>query len=322
MAKKNHTWGVFTHWANLTFLGGSVLAGMAFGWPVVALAALAEGLALWSLPDIPAIKRSLDAEAKGSQFEDQRRYYLRKIFDEAPKAPTSGVLSFFVSKPTDWALYGQVLSSRKRDQYNRLVAIVKELKSIREVHPDRVNTSQIQQIDQAINTWLNLVYIAKTLAGTLTEMEPADLEEEALALEAKLKQAEGDRAETIVLQQRLLNLNQKVTARPKLESRRGLALAQAEKIFGQAEAFLSTVKTSGQSDPTALDFMVDHYQLLEGGMDTAAVQNEIHMLTSNADQDLLSEVMSGLDTIRERSQPSQKNSPRRVTPKSESDFWL
>jgi len=283
-----------------------LLAGVVFGWPVVAVAALCEGAALWVLPDIPAVKKNLDAENRYDQIGEQRRYYLKKIFDATPKTPSSGFFSLFVSPETDWTLpsrdewgyFYEYVDTRKFKQYERLIAIVKELRVIMGVHSDQVTEPQIQALDEAVNTWLKLIYTAQSLDETLQGMSRKDLEKEARELATAQEKSRGDRAAEIVLHQRLINLKQKVEALPALEQRKGLALAQAERLVSQAETFLNTVRTSESGDATALDFMVDRYQLLEGPFDMAAAQTEIQLLDEG--DNLLDQIQVGLEIQSER----------------------
>ena len=103
------------------------------------------------------------------------------------------------------------------------------------------------------------------------------------------------RADRIVLAERLRTLKQKVEELPKLEQRFGLAVAESERIVDDIEAFLLQAKTSGGSNISLLDGMVDRYDLLDSDLDRAMVSSEVRGMLDGADEESTwDEVAEGL----------------------------
>jgi len=297
MPKGSYRWKTFKHWTNLAFLGGAGIAAAAGGGlPLLGLALLAEGALMWIAPDMKSVQRALDQDGKTESLEAKRRYYVQALWNVTP--PKGSALGMIVEERPNWRAvisdeWGRRISDEQRT-FLRLLDIVGELETIHQHRPEAVAPAQVEQIDDAINAWLQRLYIARGLKARLGTMSQADLVDEFEQLQEKARTAEG-RADKIVIGERLRTLKQKVEELPKLEQRLGLSIAEAERIVDDIEAFLLQVKTAGTADASMLEGMVDRYNLLDSDFDRVLVAAEVRsMVTGVDDQDAWAEVAKGL----------------------------
>jgi hypothetical protein len=295
--QKNYRWKTFKHWANLAFVGGAGIAAAAGGGlPLLGLAALVEAGVLWIAPDIKGVQRALDISTRGEDRERKRRYYAHALWGVG--VPKSSPASMFVEEKTDWHKvlnpdWGRGPNEEQR-LFLRLLEIVVELEAIQQHRPEALPAIRIEQVDDAINMWLQRLYIAKGIQTRLNTLNQADLVWEFEQLQDKAKRADS-RADKIVIGERLRSLKQKVEELPKLEQRLGLARAEAERIVDEVESFLLQVRTAGTSDVAMLDGLVDRYDMLDSDFDRVLVASEVRgMLSGVDDESAWDDVAEGL----------------------------
>lgn len=284
MTEKSYRWFLFKHWANLTFLGAALVFALVSGsWFLFIVAGVLEVCALWILPDVPLVKRRLDLGDKENRLEEQRWYFLRVLW--GVQRPLSMPLDFLIRKDTNWS---QVAASYHeeddRQTFRRLSQIVTGLRSFRRVQPDSITEAQLARMDEVINGWLNLLYMAKNADESLSRLNKGALEEEFNRLKEMYEAAGTDKNTRVVLGERLRTLKDKVTSIPRLEQRRDLARAQADTLVHHIETIDSQVRSAGSIGANVLmDTTME--SLVDIGTDEIASVAEVRGMLTGTDVD-------------------------------------
>ena len=284
--KPQYRWEAFKNWMNLIYLALAVLGGLAFGWFVFIMFLLGEGFILWLVPDLAVFRKSVDASHKVGRFQERRRFYIKELF--AVEAPSGGL---FREDAVDWAKvfeesypFAAYWESKAAGGagasvakiFLRLIEIVGILGKQIKVKSSTISSVHIEQVEDGINAFLSLHYMAKGLEESLSRLDSKkQLQKEFKGLRQSAKAAE--RGSRLIIQQRLQTLQKKIQKIPAMEQRRGLALAKAEAIVNKIETLYDHVRTSEGAAEVAyiLDGLVDSQELLEGDFDRAEVAQEI-----------------------------------------------
>ena len=283
---KSYTKQVFSNWINMVGLAAVFGSGFIFGpWAFVVGLAL-EAFALWTIPDIPAVQRALDADAKQADLVRQRWYYLNVLWGIQPT--TSG--NWFIAEDTNWQ---SVISNRSPNgaiRFSELCAIVDGLLDFRKARPDAFTDDVLSQINERINGYLSLLYVVKTADDNIKQIDQRSLAAEFAKLQGAAKNADpSDRAGRIIMGERLRSIKARVDALPKLERRKDYADAQAENIYQQIKAMSVQIRTSGALEVGSLEanMLLNPMEALDSsGVDEMDVVAEVRGLTSNADADI------------------------------------
>lgn len=290
--KPSYTSQVFKHWLNLTFLAVVFGGGLTFGFPILALGLVLEGLALWVLPDFPVIKQSLDSASRIERIERQRWYYLRVLWG-VDKPDVNNVLEMLFSSAPNWTesidRRFRYASTDNLGIFVRLCKVITNLRELQVARPNAISNDQLLRLDEMINGWLGLAYLVANTEESLTQIDQKALVKDFEKLKTKVEKTDpNDRALRTVLGEQLRTIRSKVDSLPKLERRKALAQVQADTIVQQIEAVSTQARSSVAIEAgVALDtsMMMDSV-LSDGNLDEVELQAEVRGVTSGSSFDL------------------------------------
>ena len=287
MDKQSYTWPLFKNWMNLTYLAGVGFAGLIFGLPALGLGLALECGALWILPDIAAVQRSLDSGDRASKIERQRWYYL-KILWQISEPVTSNPMELLFSTPVKWKdMVDRYRATDDQNTFKRLCQTVEELKELQKARPDAISADQLLRLDEMINSWLGLLSIIDTTDTTINQMNPTSLAIELAKLKKQAEQSDpNDKATQIVLGERLRSIKTKVENLPKLQRKKALVQAQADNIVSQIESASTKARTSGALDTSNMLDVSGLFDSPDVEVDAIEMAAEMRGVASGVDIDL------------------------------------
>lgn len=317
----NYTAQVFKHWMNLAFLAGVGFLGIIGGWELAVLGLLVEAGILWTVPDFPGVKRTLDNEARVKKLEAQRKYYLKMLWAMAP----TGTNLFFTPIQVDWykeASGYSCTSGGDFEKFKGLCKIINDLRGMENDQPGSVSADVIIRIEEMLNGYLSLLLVARTATENIQSINKDKLSREFDALRKATEDADPtDKAFRVVLAERLRSLKTKVDSLPRLERRKSLAMAQAENIVQSIEASAIQLRTQGAVELGAFTdttLIVD----MEAPVDELEIAAEVRGITSSSyELDVLDTTVWD-DMAKKLGAPTKPPKTMKAPAKGESDDFM
>jgi hypothetical protein len=237
---------LFWHWGNLAFLSVGALIGAWLGPLAWVCFAFIEFAALWIVPDLPRVRRSVLESTAAEQLAHERGVYLRHLFGIT--GPQRGlaqrVLGLFVEQPES-DLEAQLVDQKHEGAraYRELKLLIAEIKKIARLRSEPVRVHE-QLLDRMLNRYLGLVLIRRMLSDALQKID----REAELAQRERLEQqlAMATPAARIVLTESLDACHAQLAKLRQFETSLQLASERAE----SARRELRELHRSVMGDPT------------------------------------------------------------------------
>lgn len=265
MKNPNYKIKAFTHWMNLTFLF-LMFAAWLFGLPFLAAFAitiLVQAGVLWIAPDTEAFQRYVKEVSREDSIEDKRWYYLNQLW--GIQRPAFNPLNMVLDQEINWRNYAPHAYDgySYRTEYLRLLEIRSKLIQLSKDRPDVVSHASILEVENNINSWLELRVAAQDAGESLKGLNKKELMGNLKKLWKKSKTLEDPTMRHILGQKAILT--KKVLDQiPRLTRRSQRSEAQAGLIQEHLEAYLTQAQTARNSGAavhlgTLADLSADSY---------------------------------------------------------------
>jgi hypothetical protein len=281
--KTSYRWAAWTHWSNLAVLAAAGIAGATVD-PSFWYALLpAQALVLWLAPDLPPLRKAVDAKNLRAQRDAERGYYLEQLWGLTPlPPPTAGerLKRLFVS--------GSTVDPDERLRHTPATAAYFEMRNIvaklAEMIPlsnGRVKPQDIERFESVINAYLRILFACQPLERAVHETDEAQLTRDLGDVNNRLQHADSTLRPVLSERKRLLESQ---NARlPRLRASLELLRARAEALPHQ----LRNVQTQVLTDPgtevhAMLDDMLERNDLLSDPLADLAADDAVRELLTGA----------------------------------------
>ena len=270
----------FTHWVNLTGLGGGLLWAFFSGSPILGLLTLGvEAAALWILPDLPAFRAIVDIGGAERRVDKERAFYIKELFGVAQAANPK----LFAADRAEWVGVAVRHNHDSWKEFLDLYGVVDQLRDIARVrHDSDLTSARLVQVDLALNGWLRLLFAQKALTRAVERANEEALWARVDDLKEQIRKAPA--VHGAVLKERLRLALHQLRAVPKLKARLELCNAKAETIAFSLRQMGDAAAASQGSDVALLaEGLVDQYEFLERDLSELAAQNDMRELMGEID---------------------------------------
>jgi hypothetical protein len=273
----------FTHWSNLAALAtlgvGGMLVDPSLWYALVPL----QALVLWLGPDLPPLRRALDARVAQEQLDAERAYYLEQLWGLAPLAPKSAgarLQALFVGEPKvdpD----ARLLGGRGSEKYREMRDILAKLRDMVPIAAGRVTEPDIERIDHVIVSYLRLLVACQPLGRALNATDEAGLHAQLQYVDARLGGADAALRAVLLEQKRLVE--SQLARLPRLRATLELLHVRAEAIPQQLRNLQSQVLTDpGSEVHSMLDDLIERNDVLADPLADLQADEAVRELLSDA----------------------------------------
>jgi hypothetical protein len=274
--ERPYRWHAFTHWANLTLLATTGIAGAAIDPIIWLLAAPLEMGALWVIPDLPNFRAGIDKRHAAKDLARERAYYVEQLWGLAPRSKTIGrrFVELFADvdeEDVDDRVIERDVSFEHYAAMRQLVAKLLELEKVRGV---RIVTGELNRFEQVINGYLRYLIACRSLSEAIRGLDAARLRKEIGTIDAQLEDAD-ETLRGVLLERRRLSERQ-LERLPKLRATLELLRTRADAIVYQMQNIHGQVLADPGANVNAfLDEMVEKHELLADPLGDLEADQEI-----------------------------------------------
>lgn len=283
--KTSYRWAAWSHWSNLAMLVAGGIAGATVD-PSFWYALLpAQALVLWLAPDLPPLRKAVDAKNLRAQRDAERKYYLEQLFSLAPlPEPTVGerLKRMFVSgSEPDPDL--RLRRTAATAPYLEMRNIVAKLEEMIPLSQGRVTPHDIERFEGVINAYLRIMFACQPLERAVSEMNEPELARELADVDGRIGQADTTLRPVLAERKRLLESQR--SRLPRLRASLELLRARADALPHQLRNVQTQVLTDPGSEVHAmLDDMLERNDLLSDPLADLADDDAVRQLLGEAMQ--------------------------------------
>jgi len=285
-SKAPYRWQAFTHWAHLSALAATGVAGAVIDPSLWLLAVPLEMGALWVIPDLPVFKARVDRAHTLRELARERAYYLDQLWGLARSRKSLGrrMADWFFDVEED--LDSRVISRDSSfERYQELREIVAKLIELEKVRGVPIVSHEIQRFEQVVNGYLRYLIARQSLRDALRGIEPAALEHELADIDRQLVDADAD-LRAVLLERRRLRQAQ-LERLPKLRAMHELFKTRADAIVYQMRNVYGQVLADpGVNVNAFLEDLAEKHELLADPLGDLEADQSVRELLREVQADL------------------------------------
>jgi hypothetical protein len=274
-----YRWAAFTHWSNLAFLTavgmGGALVDPAWWYVLVPT----QALLFWLAPDVPPLRKAVDAQSAQKQRDAERTYYLDQLWGLRPlPAPSLGarmkrmIVSADVPEPDD-----RLPRKGENARYFEMRDILSKLRAMLPIAEGRVTPADLERLDKTIIGYLRVLFACRPLQRAVAESDEEQLAAQLAEIEQRI--ANADAALRPVLQERKRLVESQLERAPRLRATLELLRTRADAIPQQLRNLHSQVLTDPGSEVHAmLNDMIERNDMLADPLADLAADEAVREL--------------------------------------------
>jgi hypothetical protein len=172
-----YRWAAFTHWSNLALLTSVGVGGALVdpSWWYIVLPT--QALLFWLAPDLPPLRKAVDAQTAQTQRDAERTYYLEQLWGLRPlPVPSLGqrlkgmVVSADVPEPDD-----RLPRKAENARYFEMRDILCKLRDMMPIANGRVTPADLERLDKTIIGYLRVLFACRPLQRAVAESDEDEL---------------------------------------------------------------------------------------------------------------------------------------------------
>lgn len=274
-----YRWAAFSHWSNLALLTTVGMGGALVdpAWWYVLLPT--QALLFWLAPDLPPLRKAVDAQSAQAQRDAERTYYLDQLWGLRPlPEPSLGqkikgmIVSPDVPEPDD-----RLPRRSENARYFEMRDILSKLRDMMPIADGRVTPADLERLDKTIIGYLRVLFACRPLQRAVSESDEEELAEQLADIEKRISSA--DAALRPVLQERKRLVEAQLARAPRLRATLELLRTRAESIPQQLRNLHSQVLTDPGSEVHAmLNEMIERNDMLADPLADLAADEAVREL--------------------------------------------
>jgi hypothetical protein len=278
-----YRWAAFTHWSNLALLTTLGISGALVDPSAWILLAPVQLLVLWLAPDLPPLRRAVDARTEQAQRDAERAYYLDQLWSLRPlpqRSVSDRLVGLFVGAPEpepDTRLSPTPDNAR----YLEMRDIVSKLREMVPIAQGRVKLLDIERLDRVVVGYLRILFATQPLSRAVQDSDEVELGTQLVDVNARLQGADATLRPVLLERKRLIETQ--LARVPRLRATLELLRTRAEAIPQQLRNVHSQVLTDPGSEVHALlDDMIERNDMLSDPLADLAADDAVRELLSQS----------------------------------------
>jgi hypothetical protein len=274
--KRPYRWLAFTHWANLTLLATTGIAGAVVDPIIWLLAAPLEMGALWVVPDLPMFRAGVDQRQVGEDLMKERAYYLEQLWGLLPSKKSLGrrFVEWFADLGEDDLDDRVIQRNGSFQHYEAMRGLIAKLVEVEKVRGMRIVSNEMSRLQQVVNGYLRYLVACGSLEEALRVVDAKSIRNEVASIDQRLGDADPSLRAVLLERRRLCEAH--LERLPRLRATLELLRTRAEAIVYQMQNLHGQVLADPGVDVNAfLDEVVQKHELLADPLGDLEADQEI-----------------------------------------------